>query len=556
MSFYFFNSLKNSKFEGQNVDIYEISHKEKPSLNREKIRDLNGVVHTVQSFKNNQNDVSALDKIALSSYYEKYKTSSLICDNVNFRIGFGSNYLVTSFISTTNFNQIIFQIISENRKYLSYQDMRDSLIPNGSLTNGLIGTLSGTGGVNACVILVSTNYLNEEYIGFCDLTNYPNFSYYVYRKSDLEKLGGTIDINIHDDIYGDISTSGGYGGGSFDNTSDAIGVPQNPAIGATTTGFINVYNPSLNELQGFADDLFPDFEIREFSDKSGIDGVVENVKVLGETMHDILESFINSNLINYVIDCHIVPAIPQVGDKVPIKVGFKNFNQSSAKVTSDYVTVDCGTLNIAEYYQNFIDYIGTSAQLYLPFVGFVSIEPEYFQNGSLHIVYSYNVIDGSFMAFILSTSSKSNLKETVIGSYGGNCCVHIPITGLNYSSMISGVVQGVGSMTSNIASANPIGVASSAMSIASAKPDLENSNAYNANSAFMGVRIPYLLIKRQVSSFSANYTKENALPLNVSKKLDSVKGLTFCDNIILDGINATEEEKEKIKELFKGGVIM
>ena len=559
MSFYFFNSLKNSKFQGQNVDIYEISHKEKPTLNTNTVRDLSGVKHNIQSFNIRYDDITSLDKIALVGYYNKYKSDNLVCDNVVYRISFGSNYLVTSYFSSSTSSQITFQIISENRKYLSYEDMMLSLLPNGSVTNGVIYTQSGTViGTNACVILVSTNYMGDEYLGYADISKINNkiLVSTVFRKSDIEKLGGTINVNIHDDTYGDISSGGGYGGGSFDNTSDAIGVPNLPSIGATTTGFINVYNPSIGELSGFADDLFPDFPNHQFTTADSLEAIANNLASMGETIYDLLKSFINSNLINYVIDCHIVPCLPSVSNKIPIKVGFKTFTQQSAKVISDYVTIDCGTLEIAEYYQNFIDYVGTSAQLYLPFVGFVGIEPEYFQNGKLKVTYSYNVIDGSFMAFVISSSSKSNLKDTIIGSYGGNCCVHIPITGLNYSSIISGVVQGIGAMTNNIASGNLIGAASSAMTIASLKPDLENSNAYNSNSAYMGVRIPYLLIKRQVSSFSNTYTKENGLPLNVSKKLNEVKGMTIASNLILDGLSCTEEEKNMIKALFEEGVIL
>lgn len=594
MSFYFFNSLKNSKFQGQNVDIYEISHKEKPTLNTNTVKDLAGVKHNVQSFNIRYDDITALDRIALVGYYNKYKSDSLVCDNVVYRIGFGSNYLVTSYFSSSTFSQITFQIISENRKYLSYNDMNMSLLPNGILTNGLINTQSGTViGINACVILVSSIYMGDEYIGYADISKINNkiLVSTVFRKSDLEKLGGTINVNIHNDTYGDISTGGGYGGGSFDNTSDAIGVPQVPSIGVTTTGFINVYNPSLGELEGFGDELFPDFSEHEFTTADSLEAIASNLAEVGATIYDLLKSFINSNLINYVLDCHIIPCVPTVSDKIPIKVGFKTFPQQSAKVTSDYVTVDCGTLEIAEYYQNFIDYVGTTAKLYLPFVGFVGIEPEYFQNGKLRVTYSFNVIDGSFMAFVLSTSSKSNLKETVIGSFGGNCCVHIPITGVNYSSMISGIVQGVTTVassgltsyagklltkdivedlghkdsnyTQNDATRSSINVrksqlntASSALSLLSAKPTYESSNSYNSNSAYMGIRIPYLLISRTVSSFSNTYTKENGLPLNVSKKLDSVKGMTIASNLVLDGLSCTTEEKNMIKALFEGGVIL
>lgn len=594
MSFYFFNSLKNSKFQGQNVDIFEISHREKPYLNSLTVRDLAGVTHNVQSFNIYFEDITELEILALINYYNRYKSDSSICDNVVYRIGFGTNYLVTTYFSSSTFNQITFQIISENRKYLSYNDMRSSLLPNGTITNGVISAQSGvTGGPDACVILVSTNYMDKEYIGYADISKIDKktLECKVFKKSDLEELGGVINVNKHDDTYGDISSGGGYGGGSFDNTSDAIGVPQVPSIGVTSTGFINVYNPSLGELEGFGDELFPDFSEHQFTSADSLEAIANNIAEVGATIYDLLKSFINSNLINYVLDCHIIPCVPTVSDKIPIKVGFKTFPQQSAKVTSDYVTVDCGTLEIAEYYQNFIDYVGTTAKLYLPFVGFVGIEPEYFQNGKLKVTYSFNVIDGSFMAFVLSTSSKSNLKETVIGSFGGNCCVHIPITGVNYSSMISGIVQGVTTVassgltsyagklltkdivedlghkdtnyTQNDATRSSINVrksqlntASSALSLLSAKPTYESSNSYNSNSAYMGIRIPYLLISRPVSSFSDTYTKENGLPLNVSKKLESVKGMTVASNLVLDGLSCTAEEKNMIKALFEEGVIL
>lgn len=62
---------------------------------------------------------------------------------------------------------------------------------------------------------------------------------------------------------------------------------------------------------------------------------------------------------------------------------------------------------------------------------------------------SFNIIDGSCIAFVIATSSKSKLADTVVATFGGNCCVHMPITGVNYSSMISGVVGGIAGVASS-----------------------------------------------------------------------------------------------------------
>lgn len=383
---------------------------------------------------------------------------------------------------------------------------------------------------------------------------------------------GEPKIDEKDDEYGNYSTSGGYGGGSFDDSSDAFGLPSLPSLGVSEVGFINVYNPSKGQLQGFADELFPDFAIPEPSTATGIEAVAENLANTFEVIGDFAESFVNAGLVNYVIDCHIVPVAPATSGTAKIKVGFKTFEYTPAKVTSDYVAFDCGSLEIAEYYQNFLDYEGTRAKLYLPFVGFVDVKPEWFQSGKLGVTYHFNIIDGSCIAFVIATSSKSKLTNTVVATFGGNCCVHMPITGVNYSSMISGVVGGAvgiasnasnmiktnqqdkGTLMSNIEGA--AGIASNLADTVGSKPSIEQSNGYNAGMSFMCYRRPYLLIERPVASFSKNYPRERGLPLNVTKKLSTVSGFTTCEAPVLDGLRALDEEKEMIRAALAEGIIL
>ena len=403
---------------------------------------------------------------------------------------------------------------------------------------------------------------------------YGFFNQSVLFYSDIESLttfGNWTNVEEGSTEYGDYSGGGGYGGGSFDDSSDAFGLPSLPSLGVSEVGFINVYNPSKGQLQGFADELFPNFEMPTPSTATGIEAVAENLANTFEVLGDFAESYVNAGLINYVIDCHIVPVAPVTNGTSKIKVGFKTFNYTPAKVTSDYVEFDCGTLEIAEYYQNFLDYEGTKAKLYLPFIGFVDIKPEWFQSGKLGVTYHFNIIDGSCIAFVIATSSKSKLTNTVVATFGGNCCVHMPITGVNYSSMISGVVGGAvgiasnasnmiktnradkGTVMSNIEGAT--GIASSLADAVGAKPSIEQSNGYNAGMSFMCYRRPYLLIERPVASFSKNYPKEQGLPLNVTKKLGTMKGFTTCAAPVVDNFHCLEEEKEMIKQALIEGTI-
>ena len=114
--------------------------------------------------------------------------------------------------------------------------------------------------------------------------------------------------------------------------------------------------------------------------------------------------------------------------------------------------------------------------------------------------------------------------------------------------MISGVLGGASKVLSGqIARGVEQGVL--------ARPTLEQSNGYNAGMSFMCYRRPYLLIERPVASFSKDYPKEQGLPLNVTKKLGTMKGFTTCTAPIIDNFHCLEEEKELIKQALIEGTI-
>ena len=389
----------------------------------------------------------------------------------------------------------------------------------------------------------------------------------------LTKLNALYGSELHyiseeiSEQFGQASTEGGYTGGTFDDSSDTIAIPTAPTMGVTSAGFINVYSPTQGELVQFGSELFPDLSFTPVSQggspSSVTDALVAMAQVLvdfGNQIPALIDMYINANLIQYVIDCHILPVAPTTSGSAPLKVGFKTFSQTPAKVTNDYVDFDCGTLNVGEYYANFADYAPyTSAKLYLPFVGFMDIAPEYWQSGTLQVVYRFNVIDGSFVAYVKSTSSKSKLSDTVIAQFGGNACVHIPITGLNYANMVSGIISAVSpllpSAKSNVGTVDKL--VNSANTIASAKPAMQQSNGYNATTSFLTVRFPYLLIERSVSNFSRKYDSENGIPSNITLDFSTLSGFTKATMLHLDGIaGATEDDLDEIASLLAEGVIL
>lgn len=496
-------------------------------------------------------DVDFRNPINKSNLSDYGTTSS----STTYRLQAGKYYPYFSMYHSGNDLNIYFSITEKNKDMQPYQDTFNN-------SNVAIMNLNTAFYSNYTVSFdcVKATINNKLYVGFAYRTinssGESRIEGTLIDFDSIQKALGDFSVTEYDTDYGSFSSSGGYSGGSFDDSSDTIGIPPMPSLSVSSMGFVNVYRPTANSLSGMVDELFPQVDVPNIPTGDTLADVVNSLNGLIDTVANGIIQFGNKNLLDYVLDAHIIPVSPPTSTNSNIKVGYKTLSISAPKVSQDYVDIDCGTLSIKEYYTNYIDYM-TTFKLYLPFVGFVPLQPEYIQNGKLNVTYRFNILDGSFCAWVLSTSSKSKLSNTVVGSFSGNCCVHIPISASNYSNVISGMVNGV-SNTINAGAKGNIGgiVESSENLIQATKPDVSLSNGYNATSSYSGIRVPYLIIERPVASFAANYPKEKGLPLNVTKTLKNVKGFTIASDIILDNINASNIELEMIKNLFKGGVIL
>ena len=374
----------------------------------------------------------------------------------------------------------------------------------------------------------------------------------------------TIEVVEQSPEVGPASGEDGYKDNERDDSSDTIEIPAVPEIGVTNVGFVNVYKTGSNSLQRLGVELFPPLAYTvppTISSQSVTDAIVDMCNTVIAWLGNIpsfFDQITASTLINYIIDCHVIPVTPGGGTDEAIKVGSKTLNVHGDRLSNDYVDVPCGSIRLAEYYASFADFLST-AKLYLPFIGFVSVRPEWFLRDTLSITYRFNVIDGSFIAFVQSTGryvNNGNSGGTIVSQYAGNACIHLPITGVTYSNMVAGLVGAGAGAIAGAATGNIAAVATSAISAASLHGDIAQSNAYNASAAFMGCRRPFLMIERVVSDYSQTYAKENGIPSNISKKLGSVTGFAMIGDVHLDGITATDSEKAEIERLLHEGVIL
>lgn len=354
--------------------------------------------------------------------------------------------------------------------------------------------------------------------------------------------------------FGTPGTEGGYGSETphptFDSVSDPwVDTPTKP--GVLSFGLLNVYKCDNGALQNLGRDLFPEIT---WPPTTGFSDLIE---WLGKTIQAFSDSVWNKGLIDYIVSIHLIPVDVTAGALEDIKVGPRTMTGILARpISSDVIEIDCGTIHVDEFYTNYVDYM-TRCKVYIPFYGMVTIKPEYWQSADLQLKYIWNVMDGSFIAQLYSTINRHQKPcKVMIGQYSGNACVHMPLSGSNYASMFATLAGSAGGIAAGVASGNVAVAASSAMSLAgSLSGDMQQSNSYNASSAFYGHSKPFITIERPVSHFSEDYVTEQGLPLLISKQIGECEGLTICENPILN-FACPDDEAEAIKQALKEGVIL
>lgn len=403
-----------------------------------------------------------------------------------------------------------------------------------------------------------------------------SYNWFVWDISKASQLLGTFTTGEvpkdENPQTGPASLPIGWAADVVNKYKDEVVIPDAPTLGVSTAGFVNVYEITPNALQGLAAALFrnyEDVEIPEFPDTTqNVNDILKlGFKVIGvnsAVMTNINKQTLDSKYLDYIIDCHIIPVRPNVALPTNLSIGGRTIYKQGNPVLQDYIDFNCGSISIGARYNNQFDFTNVSYKLYLPFIGFVTLNPSYCspvdasKPVQLGVKYRFNVIDGSCLAFVTS-SVLGYGTNSVIGIYSGSCCVHMPITGSNYNSMISGMLN-IASIGAQ-AVKNPLSLLGNAGNLVDSvdqatHPSFESSNSYNASSAFMGVRYPYLVIERPTQAMPQNFFEREGARLNARKRLGDLKGYAKCINADVHFAGPDKDEKEEIKALLESGIYL
>ena len=242
---------------------------------------------------------------------------------------------------------------------------------------------------------------------------------------------------------------------------------------------------------------------------------------------------------------------PPIGGTANIKVGYVDSGVASPWVSQQYVTIDCGSVVIPMRYQSALDFGYTKVYCYLPFIGIVPLDSFDIIGKTVKIKYTVDILTGTVLAQISVSLGSYN---AVLYTFNGSCSVEYPLTsGSRASQMLSLVTGAVGGAVVGGAGGALLGGVRGAASGA----DVRMSGNISGNAGAMGIRKPYIIVKRPVEVPARNYPAFYGYPANITGRLNSFSGYTRVKDVHVDNISgATAEEKREIESLLKSGVIV
>ena len=179
----------------------------------------------------------------------------------------------------------------------------------------------------------------------------------------------------------------------------------------------------------------------------------------------------------------------------------------SPLIENDRMSIDCGSINVTGMYGNAID-LKADTNIYLPFCnGLNSISTDKIMNKTVRLVYDVSLLNGQCVAKLYDTDNN------VLATFNGDVSIDIPFMS-DWQTAINGKIGN--------------------------------------NVQFLYGLTPFIQIKEQ-SAIESVYGFKTYKPTMLKNEIN---GYCEVENIELDGINATLQEKEEITRLLSNGIIL
>lgn len=332
-----------------------------------------------------------------------------------------------------------------------------------------------------------------------------------------------VNPDMSDSIKNTISSSGSTGP-TTPNPPDTGGGDSPivvPPVGKASSLW-SIYNPTLEQVNQFGSWLWSS-------------NFVEQLKKL---FNDPMQA---------IIGLHKVYSPVQTSGQGTIKCGYLDSQVPSKLVSEQYVTVDCGSVDMQEYFGNVFDYPPyTEVSIYLPFIGIRQLDPSDVMRSTISVKYHVDVLTGACLAEV-------NVQRDAAGgtlyTFSGDAAVRYPVSSGSYMGIVSGLIG----VATSIVSGNLLPALGGATRL---HTNVDRSGSFTGNSGAMGSKVPYLIISRPQTAMAQNFETLSGYPSNTFTPLSACKGFTQVKYCHVENLNATDAEKQEIEQLLKEGVIL
>ena len=242
-----------------------------------------------------------------------------------------------------------------------------------------------------------------------------------------------------------------------------------------------------------------------------------------------------------------------------IILGFLDSGVNSAVVSTQFVTVDCGTVTVAEKRKNATDYAPyTSLHLYLPFIGIVELDTNECMNADISVKYKVDVYTGTCLAQVSIDRDPDMPNDPILYTFSGNCSQQLPLTSGNATGLLNALM---GAVTAGLSAASGGGLSTLAgaqllgNSLTHEMMHVSHSGNISANAGIMGQKKPYLIIGRRHPYDANDYNKYYGYPANKTVILNNHPGFCRVKKAWIK-TSALQDEYNQIMELLEDGVFI
>lgn len=229
--------------------------------------------------------------------------------------------------------------------------------------------------------------------------------------------------------------------------------------------------------------------------------------------------------------------------------------------------ISLGSLTVPARFGNFLDYAPfTKVEMYLPYIGFVSLDTNEVMGKTLSIKYAVDYMTGMGTAFVTADGVMIYTGEGKVGvdiTLGGRNAAEIAknnlMTGINTAGGIASTVAaiGTGGVAAGAMTAMKTLASTTASVIQGNQGHVTKGSIGSSANGFYAPQNAYLIITRPTPAEPATYSSQYGRPSGRTEQLQALTGYTVVDRVHVEGItNGTQDEITEIERLLKSGVIL